>query len=332
MDLHLRLTTLLVLMLQALNGVRLQNSTEFPQNFYRNINDTDTPTTSVGSNTLDVNTNTAKQDKMTNEAFQEVPMLNSTTPGVMENAIDSLPASTTNGAAGNPITASPDILLSSTNDTSVTSGSNSTGPWDTGLPEVSNATISSPPTTTTTTTTKGWASNGTADAPNVTVTVIPESQDYTSSTTEHIPGPPQVNSTSTSTTTITSSTSTPTSTTNTTSLNTKVKAGDSGNNTENRGFTHIDRKSRNNTNAWGAIIGTALAVGFVGFIIYILLKKKNGRQFMHRKLIEDMPSEPVLRLDNGEPLDLKFDGLAYYNPGVQGDHIQMTNFPQGHRH
>lgn len=38
----------------------------------------------------------------------------------------------------------------------------------------------------------------------------------------------------------------------------------------------------------------------------------------------------VLRLENSEPLDLKFDGFAYYNPGLQGDNIQMTNFPQGH--
>lgn len=42
------------------------------------------------------------------------------------------------------------------------------------------------------------------------------------------------------------------------------------------------------------------------------------------------PLLTVLRLDNSEPLDLKFDGLAYYNPGLQEDNIQMTNFPQGH--
>lgn len=38
----------------------------------------------------------------------------------------------------------------------------------------------------------------------------------------------------------------------------------------------------------------------------------------------------VLQLDNSEPLDLKFDGFAYYNPGLQRDNIQMTNFPHGH--
>ncbi len=37
----------------------------------------------------------------------------------------------------------------------------------------------------------------------------------------------------------------------------------------------------------------------------------------------------VLRLDNSAPLDLKYNGFGYNNPGLQGDNIQMTNFPQG---
>ena len=37
----------------------------------------------------------------------------------------------------------------------------------------------------------------------------------------------------------------------------------------------------------------------------------------------------VLRLDNSEPLDMKFDGFGYYNPALQGDDIQMNNFPAG---
>lgn len=35
----------------------------------------------------------------------------------------------------------------------------------------------------------------------------------------------------------------------------------------------------------------------------------------------------VLRLDNSEPLDLNIARVAYYNPGLQGDNIQMTSFP-----
>lgn len=37
-----------------------------------------------------------------------------------------------------------------------------------------------------------------------------------------------------------------------------------------------------------------------------------------------MSPDPVLRLDNSEPLD-----FGYYNPGLQMDNIQMTNFPHG---
>lgn len=36
---------------------------------------------------------------------------------------------------------------------------------------------------------------------------------------------------------------------------------------------------------------------------------------------------PVLRLDNSEPLDLNFGRSAYYNPGLQGDNIQMSHIP-----
>lgn len=39
----------------------------------------------------------------------------------------------------------------------------------------------------------------------------------------------------------------------------------------------------------------------------------------------------VLRLDNSGPLDLNYGGGAYFNPGVQGDNIQMTNYPGNFR-
>ncbi|XP_034728013.1 mucin-15 [Etheostoma cragini] len=84
---------------------------------------------------------------------------------------------------------------------------------------------------------------------------------------------------------------------------------------------------RKRNQAWGAVLGTAVAVAVVGLVAYIILKKKHQKGFSHRKLVEDYPSDPVIRLDNSEPLDLNFGGLAYYNPGLQGDSIQMTNFP-----
>ncbi|KAF4091015.1 hypothetical protein AMELA_G00032250 [Ameiurus melas] len=81
--------------------------------------------------------------------------------------------------------------------------------------------------------------------------------------------------------------------------------------------------------AWGAILGIGIGVAIIALVILIIVKRRNYRDFSHRKLVEDMPSDPVLQLDNSEPLDLKFDGFAYYNPGLQRDNIQMTNFPHG---
>uniref|UniRef100_W5KFQ4 Si:ch211-98n17.5 n=1 Tax=Astyanax mexicanus TaxID=7994 RepID=W5KFQ4_ASTMX len=91
-----------------------------------------------------------------------------------------------------------------------------------------------------------------------------------------------------------------------------------------------DFKQNAKSQAWGAIVGIGVAVGFVALVVYVIMKRRSHRDFSHRKLVEDMPPDPVLRLDNSEPLDLKYDGSGYYNPGVQGDNIQMTNFPRGH--
>ncbi|XP_035485087.1 mucin-15 [Scophthalmus maximus] len=84
---------------------------------------------------------------------------------------------------------------------------------------------------------------------------------------------------------------------------------------------------RSSSNSWGAVLGTAVAVALVGLVAYVILKKKQQKAFSHRKLVEEFPSDPVLRLDNSEPLDLNFGRAAYFNPGLQGDNIQMSNFP-----
>uniref|UniRef100_A0A667Z4T3 Uncharacterized protein n=1 Tax=Myripristis murdjan TaxID=586833 RepID=A0A667Z4T3_9TELE len=94
----------------------------------------------------------------------------------------------------------------------------------------------------------------------------------------------------------------------------------------NRSFAS-DVKKNKKKEAWEAILGTAVAVACVGLLVYIILKKKHQRDFSHRKLVEEFASDPVLRLDNSEPLDLNYGGSAYSNPGLQMDNIQMTNFP-----
>ncbi|XP_068175339.1 mucin-15 [Antennarius striatus] len=87
---------------------------------------------------------------------------------------------------------------------------------------------------------------------------------------------------------------------------------------------------RANNRAWGAILGIVVAVACVGIVVYILLKKQHKKGFSHRKLVEEYHSDPVHRLDNGEPLDFSLGGSSYYNPGLQGDNIQMSNLPQRH--
>ncbi|KAM4602392.1 uncharacterized protein ACJ7VT_019038 [Polymixia lowei] len=103
------------------------------------------------------------------------------------------------------------------------------------------------------------------------------------------------------------------------------KGAASGSNSE-RGLASDLKKNRRHE-AWGAILGTAVAVALVGLVVYVILKKRNQSEFSHRKLVE-FSSDPVLRLDNSEPLDLNYGGSAYYNPALQMDNIQMSNFPE----
>ncbi|XP_035984582.1 mucin-15 [Fundulus heteroclitus] len=87
--------------------------------------------------------------------------------------------------------------------------------------------------------------------------------------------------------------------------------------------SETDPYRRKRNVAWLAVLGTAAATAVVGLVAYIILKKKHQKPFTHRKL-EEYPADPVLRLDNSEPLDLNY---AYYNPTLQGDSIQMSNIP-----
>ncbi|XP_067281801.1 mucin-15 [Pseudorasbora parva] len=81
--------------------------------------------------------------------------------------------------------------------------------------------------------------------------------------------------------------------------------------------------------AWTIVLAVGIVVGIIALTAFIIMNRRNRRDFSHRKLVDEMSPDPVLRLDNSEPLDLKFDGFGYYNAGLQGDNIQMTNFPQG---
>ncbi|KAG9352684.1 hypothetical protein JZ751_021098 [Albula glossodonta] len=444
MEMHFTMFTLLVLTLQAFSGVRPQDSEE-TQSIQPLLPNTENatgfnslPHASGGGDPSEISwsINGMGNDAMITEPPPvNVPRKDSTLapPAVKPNGNESIPAlpgkvnGTVNGVNASSIN-NPDA------------GSNHTS-----KPEIRNTTQPSPlkpPKTTS----ASSVNNKTTSKPAIVVPVQPITQ----------PIPPKLNSTTTkpnATTTATKLNSTTTSTKpNSTTTASNLTAASSGTtlpeaavsgNNSHRGET--ERKDGNrNGKAWGAIIGIALAVGFVGFVIYLLLKKTNRREFMHRKLVEDMPSDPegcvigngenvygsrtpldptsiphpsslvrrtgvdspltrttgvakrlahslsgspftllthtatqrqppagdfspalmtdpdfqeantsweqcgvkglaqrpnsnevlavILRLDNGEPLDLKFDGTAYYNPGLQGDNIQMTNFPRGRVH
>ncbi|KAG7468354.1 hypothetical protein MATL_G00142110 [Megalops atlanticus] len=313
MDLHISIVTILILTLQAFSGVRLQESTvtSTPPPMPMEIDglegnsDTDLfPTSSGMGDTGDMDWNNSTMLTTAATPIDDIPLLPETTtpkaahPANDLNTTEDLTSTTTLPATSVAPTVIPTVPT--------TSVSNDTGASNTTQPDMPNTTELSP---------VDPASNGTVDEPNATVTDAPQRHPSAQPTTKFAPTPTVTTSTLTSTAEV---------------PNTTIKGEASGNSSD-RGLAP-GVKRRGKADAWGAIIGTTLAVGFVGFIIYILLKKKGRREFMHRKLIEDMPPEPVHRLDNGEPLDLKFDGSAYYNPGLQGDNIQMTSFPQGQMH
>ncbi|XP_014900451.1 cell wall protein DAN4 [Poecilia latipinna] len=175
---------------------------------------------------------------------------------------------------------------------------------------------------------------------SATTTAAPEINRSTTTTT----AAPEINRSTTTTTaapeikgsTTKSSTTTepPSETTQTTSettttafsANKKIAIGsDRGSATDTGSVVDPYRSKR--SVAWLAVLGTAAATAVVGLVAYIIMKKKHQKAFTHRKLVEEYPSDPVLRLDNGEPLDLNYGSSAYYNPGLQGDSIQMTNIP-----
>ncbi|KAM4593288.1 uncharacterized protein PAE49_006590 [Odontesthes bonariensis] len=154
---------------------------------------------------------------------------------------------------------------------------------------------------------------GSSDTTTVTTTAAPPINETSTTSSSTTVQPSEIVETSTMTTT--------TAVPNTAERANKTGKGASS---SERGLESDTQRSKR-TVTWMALLGTGLVVASVGLVVYIWKKKQNG--FTHRKLVEEYPSDPVLRLDNSEPLDLNFGGSAYYNPGLQGDSIQMTNFP-----
>ncbi|KAL7831073.1 hypothetical protein SRHO_G00305750 [Serrasalmus rhombeus] len=215
-----------------------------------------------------------------------------------------------------PITPRPDPTPPMTNKTNL---NNTVTPWpDTNSTKPESGSFSSNETAV------DNQNSTTSNSVNSTTTHPPQ---VTNTTAESLPESP-TNGTFPTTTTKLPTTVSTTTAVKTTKLNKTGVSFDVRGNSDRGAASDIKQNPKNQ--AWGAIVGVGVAVGFVALVVYVIMKRRSHRDFSHRKLVEEMPPEPVLRLDNGDPLDLKYDGRAYYNPGLQGDNIQMTSFPRGH--
>ncbi|XP_073320663.1 uncharacterized protein [Pagrus major] len=269
--------------------------------------------------------NVTSQDKDTNDGSDDLTAVTATMPPTNPNVTTKEPELTDTTVSPSNATTDP-TNSSSINTTEAEEGFNTTTtPQNsTSSPNHSNhtdlqTTTSAPEgnatqvSTTKAEDTRSTYATGSTNMTTLITTATPET--YSSSTTS-------------SPTTVFSSEKTETSPATTTAAEKSNRTGEdsaSGENPE-RGLESDPHRSKRN-GAWGAVLGTAVAVAFVGLVAYVILKKKHQKGFSHRKLVEEFPSDPVLRLDNNEPLDLNLGGSAYYNPALQGDNIQMSNLP-----
>ncbi|XP_071258258.1 mucin-15-like [Salvelinus alpinus] len=166
--------------------------------------------------------------------------------------------------------------------------------------------------------------NSTEDFHNVTTAVPePSSEPSTASPSTKLP----LDSPGTTTAKIIPETKT---TTGPSTITDMMETGAASGSNSARGLASDAVQNKKRSQAWAAILGTGVAVCFVALVVYVILRRRGRRDFTHRKLVEEIP-DPVLRLNNTEPVDLKYDGSAYYNRGLQMDNIQMDHFPQGHQ-
>ncbi|XP_035538023.1 mucin-15 [Morone saxatilis] len=371
MEVYLKITAVLLLLVQAFHLASLQDSTdspgrtidkgwlrELPKNTAGSQNTTvpevkteyDPANSGTPSGFMAIY-NEEEENGDANDGSDDVTVIATTEPPAMLNVTTKQPefqnastADPTNSSQVNMTDAEEEFHNSTTtpqNSTTDLSPQNSTT-----LPDYSNhtdlltTTLAPEGNTTQESTTKPDKDTGLINATEsttttVTTTLTPEiNETPTTSSSTMTPEINETPTTSSSTTVFLSETTemSPETTTaaapNTPEKANKTEKGSAlGTNSERGLESDLQRSKRKG--AWGAVLGTAVAVACVGLVAYVILKKKHQKGFSHRKLVEEYPSDPVLRLDNTEPLDLNLGGSAYYNPGLQGDNIQMTNFPGG---
>lgn len=53
-----------------------------------------------------------------------------------------------------------------------------------------------------------------------------------------------------------------------------------------------DSKGRKKNGTWAAVLGTGLALAIVALVAYVYMKRKQQKDFSHRKLVEVFPTDP----------------------------------------
>ncbi|GCB72363.1 hypothetical protein scyTo_0006270 [Scyliorhinus torazame] len=92
----------------------------------------------------------------------------------------------------------------------------------------------------------------------------------------------------------------------------------------------------------GALLGCILGIILLSLLVYFFCARRKSDHFHHRRLYDNIASDPVLRLNTENAIDLRYqDDAAYYNPaalnealpdntGQIGDpnyEIQMSDLP-----
>ncbi|KAM9410151.1 uncharacterized protein KZ484_002259 [Pholidichthys leucotaenia] len=338
----LKITAILLLLFQVFQMSSLQNTTDSPgktidktwlrqvQTVFENETDSGDPSTdysgiSSGSD-LDGQTLLAR-DSGANGTTDELNAVTTTLfpvflngtaipPGLPDTSVSTTATLTTTTTTAEPSNSSQvNVTEAPSTPDSMTPLNTTSFPDSTNHADVWPTTTAPENTTTAKSTTRQAGDQGLSSTTQTNlITTAAPAMNETSTTV----APPEIQETSPVITTTVAP--------NTVEIAKKIDTGDSSESTSDGEFPS-DSHHTNRTRAWGAVLGTAVLVAFVGLVAYVIMRKKHRKAFSHRKLVEDYPSEPVHRLDNGEPLDLNFGGSAYYNPGLQGDSIQMTSIP-----
>ncbi|XP_041836168.1 mucin-15 [Melanotaenia boesemani] len=346
---HLKITAVLLLLVQVFHLALLQDSTDspgrtidkswlrqkpkntaqnentqFPDEESENYQGTDAPQFTnnfIASGSMAINSEEVESGNETHEYSDIVTTPNLVSersatkqPELLNSTIPSMTTIFSNLSQTNMTEAKEEL-----NSTVITADNSTSFPFFSNDTELHLTTLAPENNTTEESTTPPYADKGLTNHTGST---------NTTGITTAAPKTSKTSTTSTSRTVLPSGTSDMSTMTMTSSLpNTPErvnKTGKGASSSKKDLDSHLYQSKRNV--AWVAVLGTAAAMACVGLVAYIILKKKHQKGFTHRKLVEEYPSDPVLRLDNSEPLDLNFGGSAYYNPGLQGDSIQMTNF------